>query len=419
MPTDNAVPRITELRIKGLRTLEDVTLKLGNVNVLIGENGCGKSSVVEAVRLLQMAALSDTFTSNFFQAHGGFSDLLRRDSVNLRLSAVVETPRLTSPTEYSLELSWTGETLAISDERVVLKAGAVIGDVPLFIRGGRRAQIFDAGDRRTELELDRSDAPLLGRLRGPDALGSMQLTIDLVRSALAAVDVQVPFSTAPRWVSRALAQQPSLRAPAVLEPVDRVPLGGLGLANAYFKLRNERSPREWETTMEYVRLGLGEDVESINTRADAGGGSIGMTLKRRGVDKQESAYVLSDGMLAYLAFVAIFRLETPTSLLAFDEPELHLHPSLLARVVGFAESIGERCPVLITTHSDRLLDYLSDPVGSAILMELDEKRATRLLRPDPEMYAKWMDDYRGLGEIRAHGAERSIFTRHEGTGAPK
>lgn len=39
--------RITQLRVKGLRTLADVTLPLGELTVLIGENGVGKSSVEE------------------------------------------------------------------------------------------------------------------------------------------------------------------------------------------------------------------------------------------------------------------------------------------------------------------------------------------------------------------------------------
>ena len=413
MATDNSVPRITELRIKGLRTLEDVTLKLGNVNVLIGENGCGKSSVVEAVRLLQLV-VTDSLKTEFFQAHGGFSDLQRRDATEIVLSVVVEGALLACPVQYSIELRELSDGFGITDERLVMRAGRdETGDVAIFLRHRHEALINDAGDARRTIKVPR-DRSLLSLLRDEDRLGSMQAVVDAVRGVLERIEVHLPFATEPRWALRALGWTFSMRNAAVIEPTERLPFAGLGLVNAYHHLKNELSREHWETTMDYVRLGLGQDIESINTRADAGGGSIGLTLKRRGVERQESAYVLSDGMLAYLAFVAIFRLEAPTSLLAFDEPDVHLHPSLLARVVGFAESIGERCPVLITTHSDRLLDYLSDPVGSAVLMELDEKRATRLLRPDPGMYAKWMDRYAGLGDIRADGAERSIFTREDG-----
>ena len=47
--------RIRRISVKGLRCLEDVTLELGEMTVLIGENGSGKSSIVEACELLRRA----------------------------------------------------------------------------------------------------------------------------------------------------------------------------------------------------------------------------------------------------------------------------------------------------------------------------------------------------------------------------
>ncbi|MFL5356783.1 AAA family ATPase [Archangium sp.] len=46
---------ITELRIEGLRTIEKLHLKLDGLTVLIGENGSGKSSIIEACELLRRA----------------------------------------------------------------------------------------------------------------------------------------------------------------------------------------------------------------------------------------------------------------------------------------------------------------------------------------------------------------------------
>ena len=155
--------------------------------------------------------------------------------------------------------------------------------------------------------------------------------------------------------------------------------------------------------MDYVRLGLGYDVESINTRADPGGGAIALRLKYTDLDEQIPASSLSDGILSYLCFVALFRLNAHKSLIAFDEPENHLHPELLMRVLDFFETMAEERPVLLATHSDRLLDGLSDPARSVVLCQLDERRATSLVRPDAEALAKWLNDYRGLGDVRSAG----------------
>ncbi len=119
-------------------------------------------------------------------------------------------------------------------------------------------------------------------------------------------------------------------------------------------------------------------------------------------------------MLAYLCWVALYRTsDQNVSLLAFDEPEVHSHPELLARVVGFLEAIAEKRPVIIATRSDRLLDCLSEPARSVVLYETDEELATRLVRPDAERLATWLRDYRGVGDIRGAGHARSVFTRHD------
>ncbi|WP_230852162.1 AAA family ATPase, partial [Ralstonia solanacearum] len=42
---------LVELRVENFKKIEDVTIALRDVNILVGPNGCGKSSVVQAVHL--------------------------------------------------------------------------------------------------------------------------------------------------------------------------------------------------------------------------------------------------------------------------------------------------------------------------------------------------------------------------------
>jgi len=60
-------PMITELKIENYKSIQDLTLDVGRVNVLIGENGCGKSNILEAVTLAAAAEankLDNEFLSN-------------------------------------------------------------------------------------------------------------------------------------------------------------------------------------------------------------------------------------------------------------------------------------------------------------------------------------------------------------------
>ncbi len=56
------------------------------------------------------------------------------------------------------------------------------------------------------------------------------------------------------------------------------------------------------------------------------------------------------------------------------------------------------------------LPSLTDPARSVVLCELDEDRATRLVRPDPKALERWLQRYRGIGDIRSAGHEASIMT---------
>ncbi len=65
--------------------------------------------------------------------------------------------------------------------------------------------------------------------------------------------------------------------------------GGVRITGGEVSLRTDKDEQHWRTTMDHVRLGLGADIESINARADPGGGRVALTLKRYGIDKHEPA----------------------------------------------------------------------------------------------------------------------------------
>lgn len=419
--------RITEVRIQGLRTLADVRLRLGGLTVLIGENGSGKSSLLEAFEILRKAAEPDFF-SNLSRLHGGLANLLRVGATELRLQVSAEVSDV--PLEYSVVLSVERSTPVVQQEELRAElAGigprsivqrvrdALVLDMPYRLPGEPRM----LGSVSARIGVPVGGLMFGGRLvfalsaedeRLLETFGQQhpQPVIERFAGLLRSIRVQLPFAIRPYWTSRELGDRFSLRDAATVAPAAALARSAENIHSCFHALKNEFPREHWDETMELVRLGLGDDIESVNTVASPSGGAISLSLTVHGWPRPIYAEALSDGQLAYLAFVALTRLPGEPSLIAIDEPETHFHPHLLARVLGMLEPLAERCPVVLATHSDRLLDALPDAAANVVLCELNQERATELRRPNAEALARWLEHYRGLGDMRSEGVDKLVVT---------
>lgn len=383
--------RITELRIAGLRTLDDVVLPLDGLTVLIGTNGSGKSSLIEGIELLRKLA-EPNFFALVHEHHGGLRGLLRHGATELSLG--VQLALDGAVLQYEVLLALSSDRARITTETLTR---------------GRTGETL----MRREGSNVTNPWTQLGAGPGPGelaiaAFGTTVEPIRRLRGALAGISVHLPFSATARWAASEQRLPPGMRDFNVIEPATRLDRFGSNLANAYHTLKNELGRAHWEETLDYIQLGLGMDVEDVSVTAAAGGGQVAVAVQSR-LHGRIPAYSLSDGTLSYLAFVALHRLDEDRTLLAFDEPELHLHPALLMRVLAMLEASARRHPVVLATHSDRLLDGLSDPARQTAICALDEHGATRIERLDADRLGRWLEDYRGLGELRADGELGSVL----------
>lgn len=385
------VDRITRLRIRGMRTLEDVTLELDGLIVLIGENGSGKSSIIEAVELLRRATTTG-FDNDLYGIHGGPGRLLRTGGTEITLEA-----RIADELDYHLTLTRVDQSLEITDERLTDARGIV----------------FD-------YRLDRAAAdhgaptppppPLVRhRSKGEDVRTSR------VRAALEQMQVHASFEVLASWVAVGSQRRSAMRESQLIRPATMLERLGVNIASAYSALKNDFGRVHWDETLELVRLGLGNGVESVDVAVDPAGGAAAIRLRMKGRETPIAAPALSDGTLAYLAIVALVRLGERSSLIALDEPDLHLHPGLVVRVAQLLERLGGSTSVVVATHSDRFLDALRDPARAVRVLELDDHGATVVRRLDSGALATWLSEYSGVGSLRADGNLLSVIADDAGS----
>lgn len=114
-----------------------------------------------------------------------------------------------------------------------------------------------------------------------------------------------------------------------------------------------------------------------------------------------SANRLSDGTLRYLCLLAILLDPTPPPLICIEEPELGLHPDILPKIVDLMKEASERTQLVVTTHSDIIIDALTDTPESVIVCE-KHNGSTQMRRLNAEQLAPWLENYR-LGALWSNG----------------
>lgn len=140
------------------------------------------------------------------------------------------------------------------------------------------------------------------------------------------------------------------------------------------------------------------EIIDYNTKI-VGGGAVQLYLKEGLFDIPATR--LSDGTLRYLCLLAILCHPNPPPLICIEEPELGLHPDVLPTLADLMVSASERCQLIVTTHSDILVDALTDTPESVLVCE-KRNGSTHLRRLQREELKVWLERY-GLGELWIKG----------------
>jgi predicted ATPase len=110
---------------------------------------------------------------------------------------------------------------------------------------------------------------------------------------------------------------------------------------------------------------------------------------------------LSDGTLRYLCLLAILCDPEPPMVICIEEPELGLHPDILPKVADLLKAASERTQVIVTTHSDILVDAMTGTPEAVVVCEKREGR-TEMNRLSSSELATWLKTYR-LGQLWTKG----------------
>ncbi len=361
-------------------------LEMEPLSVLIGPNGSGKSNLIEAIGLLQ-AAPRDLLAP--IGEGGGVGDWIWRGEPQAsaaKVEVVIDNPKGPQSLRYRLGITRRGQRFELKEEQIENESPDRGHRNPyiFFERVGLHSTINyrDGENRKLRPEEIDSEQSILAQRKDPDSypeltyLGEVFGRIRLYREW-----------TFGRYTPPRMPQKADL-------PNNFLSVDGTNLGLVLNRLKRE--PRAKASILEALRK-LYEGISDYDVIIE---GATVQVFFTEG-DITVPATRLSDGTLRYLSLLSVLCHPDPPPLVCIEEPELGLHPDILPTLSDLLREASERCQVIVTTHSDVLVDALTDSPESVVVCEKHEGR-TNMRRLDQDQLSDWLKSY-SLGELWRKG----------------
>jgi predicted ATPase len=375
--------RLTNLLSFGPKTEE---FELLGLNVLIGPNGSGKSNLIEAIGLLQ-ACPRDLQVP--IRAGGGVAEWLwkgGRSVPEAEIKVTASYPKGPLPLHHALTFTAAGFRFGLETEMIFDDGEAPLATA-LYVNSSRAASIAArSGEspgveyrtlRREETSTEQS---VISQVRAADVypeityLGQEYDKIRLYRG----------------WDTTPLSE---LRLPQKTDlPRDFLREDG---SNLWMVLNDLDAASGMRARLTVLLQAFYEPAEDFTHSIY--GGVVQLLLRERGLSQPIPATRLSDGTLRYLCLLAILCHPSPPPLICIEEPEIGLHPDILPKVAQLLVEASQRTQLIVTTHSEALVDALTDTPEAVVVCEKEEG-STTMRRLDKDALKEWLDKY-SLGHL--------------------
>lgn len=358
--------KLTIRGFKSIETLED--FELGDLNILIGANGAGKSNFVEFFRLLR-AMVEERLQG--YMLDNAPADGFFFNGVSYTKEIEAELRFRVNGYSFSLKPSATGE-VSIGYERTVFH-----GDY------GVSTTTIGTGTREAKLKARRND-PGATAQHGPSWY---------VWNAVSDWNVYHFHDTS---------ITAGMRRDSGIEQTDKLRPSGENLAAFLLGLREDQEEVYQGIRKTIQRIAPYFDDFVLTVKEGKAEDQVRLTWKQKGKDYIFSPGHLSDGTIRFICLTTALLQPSPPSTIVVDEPELGLHPEALSILAGLLRSASKRTQIIAATQSPVLLSEF-EPEQVITVDQVDG--ASRFQRLDADALDAWLDEF-SLGELWLKGNVR-------------
>ncbi|MDD4587492.1 MAG: AAA family ATPase, partial [Heliobacteriaceae bacterium] len=357
---------LDRMTIHGFKSIKEMDLDFGSLNVLIGANGAGKSNLISFFKLLNHI-LSENLQQ--YVATVGFADsLLYYGSKRTpQFSGTLYFSTASGKNVYHLRLSSAAQdTLIFADESIAFTQRGSVNAAPLTSLGAgqKESALFslrgDDNNRRTKQPFNAKTARVIKGIMERWRVYHFHDT-----SAEAKVKKQGYIN-----------DNQYLRHDA----------GNLAAFLYVMEQNHEPYYRRIVSTIQSVAPFFGDFILAPNPRnADY----ILLNWRERGTDPTIvfGPDQLSDGTLRFIALVTLLLQPDLPEMIIIDEPELGLHPYAISVLAGLLQSISRKTQIIVSTQSVTLVDKLK-PEHFIVVNRLGE--SSEFKRLNEEDLREWL-----------------------------
>lgn len=371
--------KLRALEIKGFKSFdsEGQTIPFGDITVLLGANGSGKSNLIAFLRMLRS------------MARGEFSDYIGKEGANrLLFYGIRKTKGISFKIffENDADIRYEAEikrelpnALYISSESISFSQSDPLKKSKL--KQKYRKSQTDAGAI--------SDFRYMRRQANGESgiINDNSYTANLIRNFLAGLKIYQFNDTS---------EIAPIRDRVYLDDAYGLKHDGGNLASFLSLLKNNPAyEKYYQRIVLFIQSVMPQFKDFVLEPLPADKNYVRLNWRdNSGHDFIFDPHQLSDGSLRFIA-LATALLQPPEflpTMLVLDEPELGLHPWAIANFDGMLKIAAQHCQILVATQSMRMLDEL-DPESLVLVKRDPQKNCSIFTSQNQKQLKSWLKNY--------------------------
>ncbi len=345
---------IDAISIKGFKSIRDQQVTLTPINVLIGENGIGKTNFISAFELMR-----DIYEKKLE------SYVLRKGGANVMLYNGV---KITSRIKISLTLNQARNKYTVLLDEAQDSLFIRLAETSYSFNGKWYTQKCDENVKEATIKDDRTGQAYY------------------VSNFLQQFQIYHFHDTGDKSLMKSFCDIHQNRF---------LHRDGANIAAYLFYLK-ERYPKHF-LRIERVISSVSPYFERFElVPNNLNPSTIRLEWRQKGVDDMIfNAYQLSDGTLRFICLTTLLMQPEPPTTILIDEPELGLHPKAISKFCDMVKVASQHSQIIVSTQSVNVVDNFSP---NDIIVTGRENNATTFRRLEETKLEQWLQDY-SMGEL--------------------